>query len=95
MGDSRHGITRGPAQNALADSITPAERRLLKGRLMLHARSIRISRPRTLTARRAVGTAAPRTVGSESSTIEVEAPVPEHFSALLQLLGFEHSGNAV
>ena len=45
VGDSRHGVTRGPAQDALANSVAPAVRRLLKGRLMLHARSIRITRP--------------------------------------------------
>jgi len=95
VGDSRHGVTRGPAQDALADSVTPAARRMLKGRLMLHARSIRITRPRKLAARRSVGAAAVRAVSSKNSTTEVEAPVPEHFAALLQVLGFARSGDAV
>ena len=95
VGDSRHGITRGPTQDALADSVSTDVRRLLKGRLMLHARSIRITRPLTLAARRSGGTSQARTAGSESSTTEVEAPVPDHFAALLQRLGFEHSGDAM
>ena len=91
VGDSHHGLTRGPAQEALADRASPDVRRLLKGRLMLHARSIRITKPSLLpTAQRAMVRGVPvRTGGSSRSSVMVEAPVPEHFAALLQMLGFE------
>ena len=89
MGDSRHGVTRGPAQDALAASVSPAERRLLKGRLMLHARSIMITRPLTIAPRGSVGSAATRSTCSEGHTMGVEAPVPEHFAALLRILGLK------
>lgn len=95
VGDSRHGLTRGPAQVALADSVSPAVRRLLKGRLMLHARTVRINRPVKLIARRSVEhTAATGKLHRNRSGIEVEAPTPEHFTALVQVLGFQPASDA-
>ncbi len=95
VGDSRHGLTRGPAQDALAAGVAPAVRRLLKGRLMLHARSIRISRPLRPTAHRSrKSETSARTRNNASGSIEVEAPVPEHFAALLHVLGFQVNTDA-
>lgn len=94
VGDSRHGLTRGPAQDALADSMSPDMRRLLKGRLMLHARKIEVIRPSTLSARRRMESDVAMRTPHSNVSIEVEAPVPQHFAALLQVLGFQSVGDA-
>lgn len=85
VGDSRHGTTRSVAQTQLMASLEPDARRAAKGRLMLHARSIIVSK-------RSGAQHGDRRSESRSRAAEVlmkaEAPVPEHFQALIDALGF-------
>lgn len=85
VGDSRHGTTRSVAQTELLASLEPDARRAAKGRLMLHARSIVVTK-------RGGDQQGDRRYEGRSRVANVlmkaEAPVPEHFQALIDVLGF-------
>ena len=87
VGDSRHGTTRSTAQSALMASLNPDTRAIVKGRLMLHARSIVVSKR---SGAQAVGGRRHSEGCSRVAEvlIRAEAPVPEHFEALLCALEF-------
>jgi hypothetical protein len=96
VGDSRHGLTRSAAQSALAEEMPAAVRALVKGRLMLHARSLRIVKPmKTMNNRTERDGGLTRRAPCHDITIEVEAPVPDHFAALLRVLGLHVEGDSL
>lgn len=88
VGDSRHGITRSVAQNQLMASLDPAARSVAKGRLMLHARSITVEKGRVAKYGAERGRGSEGRARTSPVSIQVQAPVPEHFQAVLDVLGF-------
>ena len=88
MGDSRHGITRSAAQTELMASLEPAARSLARARLMLHARSITVYKGSAVNQGAGRGRTSQGRSHVSTVRVQVQAPAPEHFQAVLDVLCF-------
>lgn len=69
-------------------SLEPAARSVAKGRLMLHARSITVNKGSAAKQRAVRGRNSQGRDRIATVRVQVQAPVPKHFQAVLDALGF-------